>query len=1177
LGRGVEGLIGHTQPRRIAARSIAERVAEEIGTTVGELVGYTVRFTDRVGDDTLVKVMTDGILLNEIHHDRALQRYDTLILDEAHERSLNIDFLLGYLRTLLPRRPDLKVIVTSATIDTARFSEHFGGAPVVEVSGRTYPVEIRYRPLDDPASPEPRDQPQAIADAVTELFAEDAGDVLVFCSGEREIGDAVDALTDLELRHTEILPLYGRLSAAAQHRIFQPPRGRRVVVSTNVAETSLTVPGIRAVVDAGTARISRYSRRTKVQQLPIEPISRASADQRAGRCGRLGPGVCIRLYAEDDYAARPDFTEPEIQRTSIASVILQMAALDLGDVESFPFLDPPDSRAVRDGIALLEELGAVDPERIGTGRWLTKLGRRLARIPLDPRLARMLIEADRNDCLREVLVIASALSIQDPRERPADHEAAADRLHHRFRDERSDLLAWPKLWEYLGDERRARTSSQFRKMCREEFLNYRRLREWQDVHAQLQRISGDLGLTLNRDPAEADAIHRSLLAGLLSQIGHKDPDGYDYRGARAARFWISPGSSLFKRAPQWVMAAELVETGRLWARGVAAIRPEWVERAAGHLVSRTYSDPWWDGSRGNAVTRETVTLYGLPLAADRTVLLQRIDPAAARDMFIRHALVAGEWETTHAFDARNRERIAEVLAIEARERRTDLLVDDDAVVAFFDRRIPADVTSVRHFDRWWKDAGRDTPHLLDLSLGDLIDPAATPPDEAAYPEVWRYGDVVIPLEYEFDPASPRDGVTVDVPEGTLHRVDPAAFEWLVPGLRGELVDALIRSLPKAIRKRFVPITDTVAEVTRRLDPAGGGLIESLRRELTRIGGEPIPAGALDAAVLPAHLRPRFRVVDENGAVVAEGDDLGALKEKLLADARESLAETGHPLERDGITGWDLGELPRVVEVGEAGHRISAYPALIDEGDSVAVRLLATEDEQAAAMWAGTRRLLLLALGAPGRLLRAVAGDPDRSVFAGGPYGSKAQWRDDVLAAAVDEVVASAGGPAWDAVGFDRLLDAVRHDLAGAIDRVAATSLAALSTARAVRSRLGTVPFPDVVADLADQLDRLVYPGFIAAVGAGRLEDVLRYLEGAERRLDKLAEDPVGDAARMGRIHRLEAELDRVAGLVSDPDGVIRVAWMLEELRVSFFAQALGTRERVSEKRVQRALTSLELG
>ena len=1173
LGRGVEAMIGHTQPRRIAARSIAERVAEEIGSVVGGLVGYKVRFSDQVGDTTLVKVMTDGILLAEIHGDRRLSRYDTIIIDEAHERSLNIDFLLGYLKTLLPKRPDLKLIITSATIDTERFAEHFNDAPVVEVSGRAYPVEVRYRPLDGASVPEPRDQPQGICDAVVELTGEGSGDILVFCSGEREIRDAADALAELRLPHTEVLPLYGRLSSAEQHRVFQPHRGRRVVLATNVAETSLTVPGIRYVVDSGTARISRYSRRTKVQRLPIEPVSQASADQRAGRCGRLGPGVCIRLYSEDDYSARPQFTEPEIRRTNLASVILQMAARDLGEIEAFPFLDPPDARTVRDGIALLVELGALPGDTRDSARRPTKLGRQLVEYPLDLRLARIIIESGRNDCLNEMLVIAAALAIQDPRERPVEKRQHADQHHARFRDETSDFLSWLLLWEYLGDERRARTSNQFRKMCRDEFLNYRRVREWQDIHAQLRDVAREQGLTINRRPAATEVVHRSLLAGLLSNIGHKDPDGFEYRGGRGARFSINPGSTLFKRSPEWVMAAELVDTSRLWARGVAAVDPEWVEEIGAHLVKRSYSDPWWDRERGTSMARETVTLYGLPLHTDRTVQYERVDPAGARELFIHGALVAGEWDTDHAFMRHNRAKVAEVHELEARRRRAGLLVDDEVIFQFFDQRLPDDITSVRHFDRWWKEARREDPHQLDLSLEVLIDPAADPVDGEAFPEVWAHGDLALPLTYEFDPGSPTDGITVDVPIQGLDRVDPAVFEWHVPGLREELITALLRSLPKQIRRRFSPVPNTVRALLDGLDPDDGGLLRHLRRELSRIGGVPVPADAFDLTRLPSHLQPTFRVVDAEGNVLAEGSDLTALKTELREEARATMAASGHELEQTGLTAWSIGELPGVFEVGGAAHTVRTYPALVDEGASVGVRLLATPAEQAEAMWAGTRRLLLLNLPSAGRLLRPLLTNEATAAVKSGPYEGSAEWAQDCLTCAVDQIMGQMDAPVWDAVAFEVLLTATRDKLDESLTEVARASLRILETLQSVRLAVARASdrFASSVADVAEQIDRLIYPGFVTGVGAGRLADVHRYVQAIERRLDQLPEHYERDRQRMASVRKLEAEHDRLREAFPGSVAVLEIAWMLQELRVSLFAQALGTRGKVSEKRISQAL------
>ena len=1176
LGRGVEGLIAHTQPRRLAARTIAQRIADEIGTTLGGSVGYAVRFADHVGDATLLKLMTDGLLLAEIQRDRMLSRYDTIIVDEAHERSLNVDFLIGYLHQLLPDRPDLKVIITSATIDTERFSEHFGDVPVVEVSGRAYPVEVRYRPLDDPSAADVKDQPNGIADAVVELFTEGDGDILVFCSGEREIRDATDALTDLELRHTQILPLYARLPAAEQQRVFQSGGGRRVVVATNVAETSLTVPGVRFVVDAGTARISRYSRRTKVQRLPIEPISRASADQRAGRCGRLGPGVCIRLYAEDDFEARPEFTEPEIQRTSLASVILQMAAIGLGEISSFPFLDPPDLRSIKDGVSLLEELGAIDPQSQGSDQWLTKPGRQIARLPLDPRIGRMVIEADANFCLTEVLVITSALSIQDPRERPAGREEQAATSHARFAVEGSDLLGWPALWDYLRRERKTRTGNQFRKMCREEFLNYVRIREWMGVHSQLSQGADELGLRRNSKPADPDSIHRTLLAGLLSHVGQRDPNSFEYRGARGARFAIQPGSVLFKKAPEWVMASELVETSRLWARGLVAIEPEWVESAGPHLIRRTYSDPWWDEDRGSAVASETVSLYGLAIVSGRTVQYGRVAPAEARELFIRNALIDGEWDSYHEFVAFNRAQFAEVREREARGRLGDLLVDDEFLVAFFAERIPDDIVSVRHFDAWWNGQRGLTPDLLNLSLDDLIDPEAGEVDDEAFPEFWHIGDLALPLTYEFDPSSPTDGVTVHVPVGALDRLDPSMFEWQVPGLRNELVTALVRSLPKDMRKVFVPIPDTVSSVAPHLDPSTGGLIEVLRRQLAQIGGSPILPTAFAMDDVPSHLKPHFMVIDQKGQTISSGRDLESLRRGLRDQTRSAVAETPHPLERAGITEWDFGELPESVEIEGVGAAMTAYPALVDEGGSVAIRLLATPTAQAAAMWDANRRLLLLSLSAPRRLMKPMVTNETKLALVASPYESVADWEDDCLTAALDDVLASAGGPARDAVAFDGLVERARTELHERLGTIASESLEALRrrhSAMASVERLKASAFEAAVADITDQLGRLVYRGFVSGLGAGRMADVQRYIAAAERRAQRLKEDPGRDAIVLAGVAMLEAEHDHLIDVLGWTPELVEVAWMLQEYRVSVFAQSLGVKGTVSEKRIRSALTA----
>ncbi len=1176
LGRGAVGRIGHTQPRRIAARSIAERVAEELGTEVGGLVGYTVRFTDEVGAGTAVKVMTDGILLNEIQRDPMLRQYDTIIVDEAHERSLNVDFLLGYLTQLLPRRPDLRVVVTSATIDTERFSELFDDAPVIEVAGRTYPVEVRYRPVLDGEGGEPRDQSQAICDAVSELAHEGTGDVLVFCSGEREIRDAVDALAELDLRHTEILPLFGRLSASEQHRVFAPHTGRRIVVATNVAETSLTVPGIRYVVDTGMARISRYSKRTKVQQLPIEPISQASASQRAGRCGRLGPGICIRLYDEVDLASRPEYTDPEILRTSLASVLLQMAAAGLGPIDRFPFMDPPDTRSIKDGIALLEELGAVRHGHEGTSRWLTDIGRALARLPVDPRLGRMLLAAHERACLDEILTIVSALSIQDPRERPTGKEQAADEAHRRFADERSDFLGWLRLWDHITTQRRNLTSGGFRKLCRDEYLNWRRVREWQDLRAQLRRVTRDMGMHPNRDPANPELIHESLLTGLLSHVGRKDPDGWEYRGARGARFSIRPGSALFKRAPEWVMAAELTETTRTWATGVAPVDVATIERVGNHLVRRSVSDPWWDARRGAAVARETATLFGLTLSSDRIVMFERFDRGGARDLFIRHALVAGEWDTHHGFALRNAERIEEVLAAEERERREDLLVTDDALAAFFDERIPDDVASVRGFDAWWKTARERTPHFLDLGIDDLIAPEADAVDEDAFPPVWRYGDLDLHLEYVFDPTSPADGVTIEIPIGALDLIDPADFEWSIPGLRTELVTALMRSLPKHLRREFSPVADTGAELAAAIDPGSGRLVESVARELTRRGGSVVDPEAFDLDRVPHHLRPHYRIVDADGGVVAEGGDLDGLRAELRERARTTLEASHHPLERSGVTRWDFGPLPAAVEVGPPGHTITVHPALVDEGSSVSVRLMATEDERDDATWRGLRRLVILSLPSTGRLMRNALDALDTPpVIAGSPYTSREEWMDDCLACAVDVEMAGAGG-AWDEDSFATLLRRVRDGLADTLDQIIRSSAGILTALHRVNRAIDDTPdvFADVLDDVDRQLDRFVFPGFLSAVGLERLEDVRRYLDAIEYRLRRLPENPERDRERMATVTALEAEHDRLSDVLSWSSNLVDLAWMLQELRVSLFAQSVGAKGTVSEKRVRDALEDL---
>jgi ATP-dependent helicase HrpA len=1165
LGRDA---IAHTQPRRLAARTVAQRIADELRVPLGGTVGYAVRFSDRSGKDTRVRLMTDGLLLAETRRDRLLRRYDTIIVDEAHERSLNVDFLLGYVKRLLPRRPELKLIITSATIDPEQFSRHFDDAPIIEVSGRTYPVEVRYRPFED------ADQIEAIGDAVEELARGIAGDVLVFLSGEREIRDTAEALAARLPSDVELLPLYARLSSAEQQRVFRAHQRRRIVLATNVAETSLTVPGIRYVVDPGTARISRYSARLKVQRLPIEPISQASADQRKGRCGRTSDGICIRLYDEEDFAERPRFTEPEILRTNLASVILQMAALRLGDIEDFPFLDPPDRRQVRDGVLLLQELGALDADQS-----LTHVGRRLARLPVDPRLGRMVLEADRGGCADEVIVIAAALSIQDPRERPSDRREAADQQHARFHHEHSDLLAYLNLWRYVHEQQRALSGSRFRRLCRDEFLHFLRIREWQDLVGQLRDAAREVGVRINQTPAEADDVHVALLSGLLSHIGLRDASRREYQGARGARFAIFPGSSLARVQPTWVMAAELVETSRLWGREVARIDPAWVEPLAGHLARRTYSESRWDRRRASVVATERVTVYGLPIVAGRTVAYGAIDPALARELFIRRALVERDWDTRHAFFAENGRALDEVDALERRARRRDILVDDEVLFAFFDERIPSEIVSGAHFDRWWRDERRQRPDLLTYTRELLVAPqAAGALQEPGRPETWKQGDLSLALSYRFEPGTDHDGVTVHVPLKVLPRLRQDGFEWLVPAMREELVTALMRSLPKDLRRPLVPMPEVAAEVLAAVEPRREPLLGALERELERLRGVRVPRSAWDLSRLPTHLRMTFRVEDEEGGVVAEGQDLEALRERARPRLRAELSTAAAGLERRGLRAWTIGTLPKIVALPGTGQAVRGYPALVDEGDTVGVRVLDTPDAQELAMRAGTRRLLLLSAPSPVRYVTDRLGNAAALALAGAPHGSLAAVLDDATVAAVDALMAQAGGPAWDEDGFARLRDHVAGELADTTASVIAQVVEILDAAGDVRRRLQALPPTapqEAREDVARQLGGLVYPGFVAVAGADRLPDVVRYLRAASRRLERLPDNVAVDRDRMRTIHELEATYRGRREAVPSgrplPAPLQEVPWLLQELRVSQFAQGLGTRQPVSAKRIRRLL------
>jgi ATP-dependent helicase HrpA len=1185
LGRGVRGMIGHTQPRRIAARTVAERIAEELGVDLGGAVGFQVRFTGHVGEQTLVKVMTDGILLAETQHDPMLTAYDTLIIDEAHERSLNIDFILGYLKQLLPQRPDLKVIITSATIDPQRFAVHFGqsgvDAPIVEVSGRTYPVEVRYRPLIEAVDDDEdtvRDQIQAICDAVGELSAAGPGDILVFLSGEREIRDTADALGRLQLRHTEVLPLYARLSTAEQHRVFQSHTGRRIVLATNVAETSLTVPGIKYVIDPGTARISRYSQRLKVQRLPIEPISQASANQRKGRCGRTSDGICIRLYDEADFSARADFTDPEILRTNLASVILQMTALGLGDLAAFPFVEPPDRRSIADGVALLQELGAL------SDRALTPLGRRLAQLPIDPRLGRMLLEAEGNGCVREVLAITAALSIQDPRERPLEHQQAATEKHARFRDPESDFITLLNLWNYLQEQQRALSSNQFRRLCRTDFLNYLRVREWQDLEGQLRQVVRSMGVNRNDEPAPPDRIHIALLSGLLSHIGLKDvtadKDKLDYLGARGARFAIFPGSTLYRRNPRWVMAAELVETSRLWARMVAKIEPDWAERLASHLIKRSYSAPHWERHQSCVVASEKVTLYGLPLVAARTVQYGRIDPVVSRELFIRHALVEGDWSTRHEFFRANRDLLDEVEDLEHRARRRDILVDDETLFRFYDERIGAEVISGRHFDSWWKRIRRTEPDLLTFTPDLLVNEHAVGFDRANYPDTWHQGELALPLTYQFEPGTQADGVTVHIPLTLLGQVSPDGFDWQIPGLREELVTALIRSLPKALRRNFVPVPDHVRAFLDVAKPADGPLLDTLESHLRRRTGVLVSRRDWDLTQVPDYLKITFRV-DDDDTVLAESKDLAGLRRQLAPKAREAIAEATEGVEREGLTEWTPGTLARVVQRRRAGHAVKAYPALVDETDSVAVRVFDTEAEQARAMWAGTRRLLMLEVPTPIPLLSKRLSNAVKLGLTRYPYGSVPDLLDDCVRAAVDAIIARVGGPAYNDAAYGILRSTTREQLPSVTVETVVAVERVVAAAHEVRTKLAAPAPPALslsIEDMRAQLVGLIQPGFVTATGVDHLTDLPRYLKGIERRLQRLPQNAARDRDWMQRVAEVRAEYDAVLAALpprrrEDRD-VKEIRWMIEELRISFFAQELRTPYPISEVRIYRVLDDL---
>ncbi len=1191
LGRGSHGLIAHTQPRRIAARSVASRVADELGTPLGGLVGYQVRFEDQSDANTLVKLMTDGILLAETQHDRFLERYDTIIVDEAHERSLNIDFLLGYLKTLLPRRPDLKLIITSATIDLERFSKHFDDAPIIEVSGRTYPVETWYRPLtseqDEEGNPVEDDLTvdQAILATLDEIADHERrerkspGDVLVFLPGEREIRDAAEMLRKAQLRHTEILPLYARLSPAEQQRIFQSHAGRRVVLATNVAETSLTVPGIRYVIDSGTARISRYSYRAKVQRLPIEAVSQASANQRKGRCGRVEPGICIRLYSEEDFNARPAFTDPEILRTNLAAVILQMLHLRLGAIDAFPFIEPPDGKAISDGFNLLQELSAVNREN-----QLTPLGRQLARLPIDPRLGRMLLEGARQGSLQEVLIVASALSVQDPRERPPERQQAADQAHAQWKDVDSDFAALINLWRGFEEQRQTLTANPLRNWCRKQFLNYLRLREWRDAHRQLALICRDLQLVVNKEPADYLPVHKAILSGLLSQIGHKAEEG-DYQGARQRRFWVHPSSGLGRKRPQWLMAAELVETTKLYARMVARIEPDWIEPLAGHLIKTNHFEPHWEKKRGQVVAFEQITLYGLILVGRRPVHFGPIDPVVSRELFIREGLVGGQIQSRAKCLAANRRLLEQLDELEAKARRRDILADEETLYAFYEARLPEEIHQTATFDSWYRTQSQKDPNLLIMREEDVLAREASEVTAAQYPDTLQFGDLRLSLTYHFEPNHPRDGVTVRVPAPLLPSLPAERLEWLVPGLLEAKCIALVRNLPKALRKNFVPVPDFVKAAMARLVFGQGALPQALGHELLRMTGARVSdeAWAEAASQVDSHLRMNIEVVDGQGKFLGEGRDLAELTARFAAASQAALAMPRHENADQPVQAKAFGQVAQTTQQKIAGLSLTVYPALVEENGTVREGRFSTQAEAEFQHRRALQRLLLQQLAEPAKFLRGKLPGLTELGLLYRELGRVEALVEDILLASLDSCILEGEDPLpRDGAALAALAERKRGAWAEHAERLARQALEVLKLWHGLQKRFkGKIDLSQAVAlnDIKQQLGHLVYPGFVRQTPHAWFKELPRYLKAIELRLEKLGAQVQKDRVWSGELSTLwaqyQARADKHAQEGKRDEQLALYRWWLEEYRVSLFAQQLGTRMPVSDKRLSKQWALVE--
>ncbi|MGM0563128.1 MAG: ATP-dependent RNA helicase HrpA [Pseudomonadota bacterium] len=1184
LGRGVAGWIGHTQPRRLAARSVAERIASELKGELGQTVGYKVRFSDRVGEDSLVKLMTDGILLAETQGDRFLEHYDTLIIDEAHERSLNIDFLLGYIKRILPRRPDLKVIITSATIDPERFSKHFDDAPVLNVSGRTYPVEVAYRPLVDLESDDERETSlrQGVADCVREAMRHGPGDILVFLPGERDIRDTQRFLEKtLSGGQVNILPLYGRLSQADQHKIFHGKGPRRIVLSTNVAETSVTVPGIVYVIDSGLARISRYSYRSKVQRLPIEPISRASADQRKGRCGRIAPGLCYRLYSEEDFESRPEFTDPEILRTNLAEVILQMEALRLGSVYEFPFIDTPDGRLINDGYKLLFELGAISSR--GKRHQLTKLGQQMARLPIDPKLARMLIASDRERCLEQVLTLVSALSIQDPRERPHDHRQAADEAHGQWRDERSDFIALLNLWTHFGERGKALSQNQLRKWCRDNFLSWVRMREWRDTRRQLSEFARQLKLRGNDIEPVYEELHRALLTGLLGNIGLKD-EKKEYQGPRNRRFHIFPGSGVRKRA-QWVMAAEIFETSRVFAHTVAEIDPRWLENIAGHLLKKRQFEPHFHRKSGQVMAFEQATLYGLVVRARKRVNYSKIDPVESRHIFIRDALAGMELQSEAPFMRHNRQLLEDIALLEAKGRRRDLLLDEQPRIDFFEQRVPEGIASAAEFDQWRKRVERDDAYYLYLSPSDCLSEPELELAAVQFPDHLDFDGLQLPLSYHFQPGADNDGITLHIPSAALKQVDAARCSWLVPGWLEDKIAALIKGLPKSLRTQFVPVPDVAREAHRELmrqnpqvhDNPGTTLAQALADWLSRRAGAEVKAGDLNEAGIDNHLRLRYEVRNAQDQLIGQGRHLGQLQENLGEHAEDSYyAGDFHDLERDDITRWDFGHLPDEVEFEQNGVRLKGYPALVDMGDSVSIRLIDTRNERRQQHRQGLARLFQLQLRDQIKYLRRHIPDIDKLALWFAPVGSKEELVEDIIHAVTLRVFLDHRELPDNPMDFEAEVARGKGEMVEAAAGLSTQLVEILSRAHGIRQKIaGELPLNWIEAaeDIDDQLEWLIYPGFLSETPDEWLAEYPRYLGAIEFRLEKLDHAPDKDRLRRAEIAPLWDRFQHLWNELEEPQAC-EARWLIEELRVARHAQQLKTRIKTSPERVEKALDKL---